>query len=88
MKKGKKKAVKDGAGGDESGSDYTDTSGVKESDSESEVEIPNDKVHDLSSTASHANHYLHSSLPICFHQKLFPKAHHAPRSHHKRSRRA
>ncbi len=46
MKKGKKKAVKDGAGGDESGSDYTDTSGTEESDLESEVEIPNDEVHD------------------------------------------
>ncbi|PBL04620.1 hypothetical protein ARMGADRAFT_57676 [Armillaria gallica] len=50
-RKGKKKVVKDGSGiGEKSGSDYTEMSGSEESDSESEVEIPDDKVSDLSSS--------------------------------------
>ncbi|KAK0445077.1 hypothetical protein EV421DRAFT_1902535 [Armillaria borealis] len=45
--KGKKKVIKDGAGRrKESGSDYIEMSGLEGSDSESEVEIPNDKLAD------------------------------------------
>ncbi|KAK0437090.1 uncharacterized protein EV420DRAFT_1487276 [Desarmillaria tabescens] len=62
--KGKKKAVKDGAGsGEESGSDYADTSGLEESDLESEVEIPNDELADSLSSKTLPQGSSHTKKP-------------------------